>query len=67
MPTLPRPALGMMTSNFHAAEARDAYAHHFRAIGIPAVAAGAYSMRKAPQKPRMTDIPAILRGNKQDD
>lgn len=67
MPTLPRPALGMMTSNFHSAEARDAYAHHFRAIGISAVAAGVYSMRMTPQKPRMTDIPAILRGTANND
>jgi hypothetical protein len=62
MPTLPRPSPGTMTSNFHTAEARSAYAHHYRAIGIPAVAAGAHSMRAMPKKPMMTDIPAILRG-----
>ena len=62
MATLPRPSMGTTTSNFHAPEARNAYMHHYRAIGIQAVAAGAHSMRKMPAKPMMTDIPAILRG-----
>jgi hypothetical protein len=67
MPTLLRPALGTTNNNFNTAEARMAYAHHYRAIGIPAVAAGAHSMRKAVKAPLMTDIPAILRGPVEND
>ncbi len=47
-------------TNFHSTEARR-YDAQFGAIGIPAVAAGAQSMRMQAQKPKMTDIPAVLR------
>lgn len=63
MPTLPRPAMGAANPNFHAESARMAYGEKFRAIGIPAVAAGAYAMRRQPKKPLHSDIPAILRGD----
>ncbi len=63
MPTLPRPNLGAMNPNFHADSARRDYAPKFRAIGIPAVAAGAHAIRPRPPKPAITQIPAILRGD----
>jgi hypothetical protein len=62
-PSLPPPGLGATIPNFHAETARAAYAPKFRAIGIPAVAAGAYAMRHRPKTPRPSDIPAILRGD----
>jgi hypothetical protein len=55
--------MGATNPNFHADSARMAYAGKFRAIGIPAVAAGAYAMRRQPKKPLHSDIPAILRGD----
>jgi hypothetical protein len=55
--------MGVTHPNFHADSARMAYAEKFRAIGIAAVAAGAYAMRRQPKKPMHSDIPAILRGD----
>jgi hypothetical protein len=55
--------MGATHPNFHADSARLAYDAKFRAIGIPAVAAGAYAMRRQPKKPLHSDIPAILRGD----
>jgi hypothetical protein len=55
--------MGATNPNFHSDSARVAYGDKFRAIGIPAVAAGAYAMRRQPKKPMLSDIPAILRGD----
>lgn len=52
-------------SNLHSADARR-YDAQFHAIGISAVAAGATAMRMQAKKPKMTDIPAILRQPSED-
>ncbi len=49
------------TANFHDHAARDLYVHHYGAIGIAAVAAGASQQRTARLTPVARDIPAILR------
>jgi hypothetical protein len=50
------------SASFHDASARSIYTSHFRAIGIPAVAASDAQRRSRPtQTPSLRDLPAILR------
>ncbi|MFN3673512.1 MAG: hypothetical protein ACK4VM_16525, partial [Bosea sp. (in: a-proteobacteria)] len=53
-----------LSASFHDASAREAYGHHFRPIGIQAVAAGTRQpVRELPlrSEERRDDRPAVLR------